>query len=806
MSKSFEAEEIFSLINARKIYDNWDTIPHFNPKQKDLEEEKVKLKQYIIQNEGKVNDILGTIKVTYKYSKNKKGKSRQTVKGVGLQNILREVRQTIAKDLYDDIDMINSEPTLLIGYCEKSNYKCDAIKYYKNNRDMCLKQLMDTFKISKEDAKMEILKIINGGKPKYSKCNIKFYNDMINDVKSILAKIITNQAYADILKSIKANKKNQWNYEGSLLSYIIHDIENKCLLRCIEYLKKENIDVSNMVLVFDGFMIPKKTQVSNTEFLKKMSKYVSEKTTYNVEYIKKEMTEFIDVSKLEINHDNDDDFIKKVHKANNDEEAADILLNNIKDICCNCNGTLWIKRKSTRCYTDDSNKFNLELQSICLSLNIITNTEPAKSYSKDLTKLKKIVEIAELKLQTHAEYIDNNFYNKIISFGIDKLFFKNGYIEFIDDGKYNIIKESPEDETVLTVYRIPRNLPNFDNINNDTMEELKQRVFKPIFQDESVINNFLAHMSRASACKYIDKDWLALIGVRNSGKGLLVTLFKSALCDYVAEVSSNHFIQERMKKADDAKEFSWLYDARYSRIWFTSEFIQDNDTKVKMNGTLIKSLCSGGDLRECRKLFINTIQVKPMGRLCMMANDIPDIEPIDTIQTLSKFDMPSQFLDEIDYKKKEKECRKEKKKMNKNLFKADLTIKDFCTREDVSDCVILLLLQNYKKNKVMNCKKVRHTTKDLREDKKDEMSLLKKYFDFTGSEKDYVLSSEISKYISNGVFNCSVSKLKQLIKMYGGIESKHLHNRYEDDQDKRVRGNQRGYTNIKILEQIDDVD
>lgn len=803
MSKSFEAEEVINLQYARKMYDNWDSIAHINSKHKDLEEERMKLKQYILKYEGNINDVQALIKVSYKYPKNKKGKSRQTVYGVGLQNLLRETRQTISKDIYDDIDMVNSEPTLLIGYCEKSKYKCDAVKYYKDNRDKCLKELMEKCKLTKEDAKLEILKILNGGTPKYLNMKMNFYDNINNEIKIILSKIESNQAYADILKDIKANKKSKWNYEGSLLCYIIHDIENKCLLKCIEFLKKENIDISNLILIFDGFMIPKKTQVSNNDFLKRMSEYVSNETTYNVNYIKKEMEEFIDVSKFEINHDNDEEFIKKVHTASNDDDASNILLENIKNICYCCNDTIWIKRKSNKCYTDDSHKVDLELQNIGMSLNIVKKGINPQSYSKDFAKLKKIVETTKMKLKTYDEYIDNNFYNKIIKFGIDKLFFKNGYIKFVDDGKYEVIKENPFDDSVMTTYRIPRKLPDLDNIKPETIEELKQRVFKPIFQDDEVINNFLSHMSRASACKFIDKDWLSLIGLRNSGKGVLVTLFKNALCEYVIEINSNHFIQERMKKADDAKEFSWLYDARYSRIWFTSEFIHDSDTKIKMNGTLIKSLCSGGDMRECRKNFIDPIQVKPMGRLCMMANDIPDIDPIDAIQTLSKFDMPSQFLDEIDYKKKEKEAKQKKRTLNKNIFKADPSIKDFCMREDIADCVILLLLQNYKKNKVINCKKVRHTTKELREDKKDDGALLNKYFNFTGSDNDYVLSCELSKLVNDGIFTCSLSKLKQLIKMNGGIEDKHLKNRDEKEQ---KRGSQRGYTCVKLNEQLNELD
>ena len=111
---SFESTELYNLVNARKIYDNWGAMPFINSKKHPLHEQKNILKKYILKNIG--NNLKGKTPTSYHYCAGKKNNSRQYVTGVGLQNLMKEVRESIACDHYNDIDMVNSEPSLLLNF------------------------------------------------------------------------------------------------------------------------------------------------------------------------------------------------------------------------------------------------------------------------------------------------------------------------------------------------------------------------------------------------------------------------------------------------------------------------------------------------------------------------------------------------------------------------------------------------------------------------------------------------------------------------------------------------------------------
>lgn len=100
--------------------------------------------------------------VHYKYSKGMEGCGRKFSIGVSLQTISRVIRHTISKDIYTDVDIVNCHPVILLKYCRDNNLKCETIQAYNDNRDHYLNQLVDKYKISRDDAKKEFLSLING--------------------------------------------------------------------------------------------------------------------------------------------------------------------------------------------------------------------------------------------------------------------------------------------------------------------------------------------------------------------------------------------------------------------------------------------------------------------------------------------------------------------------------------------------------------------------------------------------------------------------------------------------------------------
>lgn len=779
MLKSFESTEIVSLDIARKIYDNWGKIKFANNDDMVTSIEKCKLREYI--NKGIVDGKKAKVNVTYHYSRNKIKKSRQMVYGVGLQNLKREIRHSIANEYYYDIDMVNSEPTLLLNYCIKAGYKHDAIEFYCVNREKCLHEMKEKCKLNRIDAKKVILSVVHGKKYTYK---LKWFSNFSDEIDGVHKQIKENPAYAKQIEKIRETK--DYNIIGTLLSEIFQEIENDCLMKCLEFLVSEDITIKHIVLMFDGFMIPKKDVNISDKLLEQMSEYVSKTTGYNVKYIQKDMDEGIDTMTFKI--DDKSDFIDTPKLANNDFEASDILLEYLEGQCFYCNNQIWLRTQTERVYVCDEMQIMDEMINKCMMMGIrkIAKNGKHSDYSSNISHARNIVSCAINKIKTSSKYRDEEFVDRMITYSRDKIFFRNGYIIMGDEWKC-VIEDDYDDYDITTPIRISYDIPIFDKINEETKTLLMDKVLLPIFGEKEVLNNYLQHIARAITGHIEDKDWVIMQGMRNSGKGVITSLNKNTFGVYSNETSANNFLMERQHTVEDPKKYAWLNQNRWTRLLHTSEVKFDaSDKTIKVDGNLIKNkLASGGDVVEVRDLYQSAIRIKPQCRLFMMCNDIPPISPPDAVQTLTKFSFPSQFVEEEIYETKKKE-----KTLYKNTLKADLSIKDFVMRKDVCDCYLQMILNSYANKKVINCAKVRENTSELKMDFGDETSVVANHFKFTGSKKDSVLASDLIEFHRKSNMNVSICKLKDILRFNGAVDDKHL----GDNK------SQRGFICVKLIQ------
>ena len=90
--------------------------------------------------------------------------------GQGLQAFQFDMRNPLLEKHYWDVDMENCHYWLMRQLCDNIGIKNDAIAYYCDNRDECLKKVSDNRGV----AKTAFLKVAYGG-------NIKLYNEHYND-------------------------------------------------------------------------------------------------------------------------------------------------------------------------------------------------------------------------------------------------------------------------------------------------------------------------------------------------------------------------------------------------------------------------------------------------------------------------------------------------------------------------------------------------------------------------------------------------------------------------------------------------
>ena len=227
------------------------------------------LKEYLTKCDKK-----GNVKIVYKQH-NKTG--RYWAKSYSSQAMKKQLRHTLLIDNAFDIDIKNCHPVLLEWFCKKHSINCSSLSYYNDNRaEICLR--------FEYDMKNAVLKFLNGGE--IEKCNDPDILNLCNNILQIHEKI--KEIYSK--EYLKLVKKETFNPTGKLISKILLDLENDCLLSMYFYCKAHNIPIYS--LVFDGMMIERNENTNNNlpSILKGCEEAIFNNTGINVEVVMKPMT------------------------------------------------------------------------------------------------------------------------------------------------------------------------------------------------------------------------------------------------------------------------------------------------------------------------------------------------------------------------------------------------------------------------------------------------------------------------------------------------------------------------------------
>ena len=104
-----------------------------------------------------INSEDGSIKIMYNKSKN--STTGRYYSKNGLQTMLREIRHTLCKNDYIDIDMVNAEATILLNYCKINSIQHDNLKYYIDHRKELIDDIvLENPNLTYEDVKMNFFK------------------------------------------------------------------------------------------------------------------------------------------------------------------------------------------------------------------------------------------------------------------------------------------------------------------------------------------------------------------------------------------------------------------------------------------------------------------------------------------------------------------------------------------------------------------------------------------------------------------------------------------------------------------------
>jgi len=205
----------------------------------------------------------GQIKQHYKFSKRLGNSGRKLVKGFGVQSLQHKLRGFLIKDFYNDFDIINAHPTLILHLVKKKfpNKEFKNLEKYVNKRN----ELLTMYKASKRD----ILISLNSDKKTNSKNQLVISLD--NEFKQI-QKLFWDLDYYNHFKDSK--KKNP---KGSFINTVLCILENEILDIAIQKIKGVSVPM------FDGFLADK--SLCKEETIKKLNECTLE---YGVKWCHKE--------------------------------------------------------------------------------------------------------------------------------------------------------------------------------------------------------------------------------------------------------------------------------------------------------------------------------------------------------------------------------------------------------------------------------------------------------------------------------------------------------------------------------------
>jgi hypothetical protein len=701
-------------------------------------------KEQLLKYKALVDDT-SFANVIYSRSKGIKYGRVLPAKSLGYHSFRRELRQTLTKNYYTDIDVENCHPVMLLQICKENGIDRKYLKLYVKNREQYLNDCIKEFNINRDDAKKLFIRLLYCGSFEYwlEENNIEYNED--NDlfifisnfeanIKIISKVIIKNNS--DLVKQIEKIKDKV--KDATVLSYFLQEYECRVLNCMYNYLVDNNIIVNNdCVLCADGLMIP--TYLYNISLLSELENEIFNKTGFLLKLTEKKMTQdYLEILDNNIIIDNNKKDTSDMMICETDIEAAELIYSRIKDKLIYCYKTLYFKKSNI--WLNNIKEIECALLDIVMNSNIYKYNDKGdiKPYVQNYTSATKIMKTIIETLAMRNE--DDSFYNKFTTSTKGKLCFKNGVLD-IPTKKFIKWEDIKQGEEVYTTFYITRNFN--EERNEEIIDIVYNNVFKAVYNND--VNKALHFLSRAMGGYVEDKIWGLFIGRRNCGKGVIEHFFKSAFQQYIGTLSSDLFMCERQGSAiTDTKKLSWLMELEFARITFTQEATFDDDNKnIKIDGTKIKKICSGGDIHKARKNYQNEREFGIQSTLMFSANNFPAITPKDTLEFVCSFSSTRQFKSKEFIKSRIDDNANEKEIM---LYReADPLIKEKCASEEWCNALVHILIDNFKDKSVMQC----NLFEDKEEDNTNYIDLLLKDFKITNEKKDFVDNKTIKNWCIN---------------------------------------------------------
>lgn len=607
--------------------------------------------------------------------------------GNSIQGIQRDIRGLFLNGFTTDIDMVNAHPVILLYICKINNEPCPNLEYYVNHRD----EILSRFE-TRDKGKLLFLKATNNDKLN-KKERDEVFKEYDKEMKTIQKNITMKEHYKKIVNDVDSSKL--YNWYGSAINRILCHFENKILQVIINELNKRNIEI--LAPMFDGVIL---YGIHSNELLRELENAIENKfPNLNMKLTKKDHSTLFQVpDDFEIVSTGLDEnsFI-----ATDDNEASNILFENLKDIFKSCEGRLFYK--DNYIWISDRNKIDdLIFTYIMDKSNIYRGYDEEKQkpipYAQNVSCAKRLREALYSKIIVNNE--DYNLYEKFHTSTKGKLCFQDGVLDFKERifTKWEDIKNN----VIYTTTIIKRDFYNYfkSPIQND-IDDIKINIFQEAYGNDTDLA--LQFYARGIAGHNEDKVWSTYLGNRNCGKSLQYDLLKNACGDYVSSFEIGNIMYCRKGSAFDkisSVKLYWTLDLEFVRLAISQE-IPDDKKDFVIDGKSIKKLTGGGDEMIARRNYDRFDTKFYMDTTLMaMGNSQLIVDTPDCNETRLEFSSVRQFISEEELNEKLKNPDIFGEYEMKRYKKRNPELKMKCKTEAFGNAMVMLLYDNYKNKQV----------------------------------------------------------------------------------------------------------
>lgn len=431
--------------------------------------------------------------------------------------------------------------------------------------------------------------------------------------------------------------------------------------------------------------------------------------------------------------------------ANDDIGASEIVVNYYRDLLVICKGILYVKDDNIWiCNREQVDKLLIDMIG---KLDIMFYGADGKRkyhYNKSIKHIKDCI----IVMRANKSIINDNFYDNMINNSKYYLPFNDGIYSF-KEKKLFAYNELPN---IHFAQKINRNFPKFNKADYD---DLMNRVIIPIYPNEDE-RKYNAHIkARALAGCYEDKKWYGYSGSRNSGKGTETGILRNAFGNFVLEFNAKCLIFNKFGNQEPAKALSWVVDKKDARIIISNEI--DGDDNTKLNGAFIKTLASGGDAMEGRKLYENTISFIPQFTMFLCYNRFYEVVPADAKENLEQFEYKSKFvakeelIDDVPF-----------------LKLKDDTIKEFIKEDKIIDAYTLYILNAFQNPRMNTPKAIKNSTEiNNGENEVSVEQFIITNFKNSNNSKDRLHTEDITDIVNNKGYKLNKIEIGRLLNRVG---------------------------------------